>query len=198
MQPFFAALVGRFILTTGILALALTALVAVAALADGRAPDLARVIRVAFGAAPPLAAVWVLLAVRRAQEDVACAALGVRGLHLGTVLCVCAAPVLAFDAPAAPAGVRAEITPAGVVTLDAPGLSIEWRDGAAWRAGDDVPYVGLPAPGAMPGEPDARWRTFGLRVATLWLGLLAVLRLERAHGLAAGMALAGLVFWMGA
>ena len=193
MQPFFWALVGRFILTTGVLALALAALVTVAAFADGHAPATARLSRVAFGAAPALAAVWGLLDLRRHQEDIGCAALGLRPLHLGTALTLFAAPVLALDAPVEPVGIRIENS-----TLRAPGLEIEWRDGEAWRRGDPKPFVGLPEPRDMPSPKSSMLASLALRLSVLWLGLFAMLRLDRARGLPAGLAIAAAVFWIGA
>lgn len=193
MQPFFGALIARFILTTSVLALALAALVIVAAFADGQLPATARLIRVAFGAAPALAAVWVLLDLRRSQEDVGCAALGLRPVHLGTVLTLCAAPVLAFDTPVEPVGIHTE-----GATLHAPNLEIEWRDGEAWRLGDSTPFVGLPIPGNMPSGAPSNVGSLVLRLAVLWLGLFVMLRLDRSRGLPAGLALAAAVFWIGA
>ena len=193
VQPFFLALAGRFIFAVIALGFALLALVIVAALADGRAPDPARLARVGFGATPALAAIWVMLDLRRAQAEVAFAALGVRPGHLGTALALLAAPVLAMDAPVEPPGVSYADH-----TLRAPGLQIDWRDGAAWRADDEHPLVGLPEPGPMPRAVEALGARWGLRVGVLWLGLLNLLRLDRARALPAGFVLAGAVFWIGA
>lgn len=186
------AVLGRFALSFIALAASLAALVSIAAIADGRAPEPRRLGQVIGGFAPAVAAIWVLLDLRRHGEDTALAALGARPGWTAALLLACAAPLFLLDRPARPATLSASPT-----RLEAPGLSIAWRDGAAWRSDLEAPFRGLPAPPTMPSSTLTPLFHAGLRIFALALGLLGLLRWREPPGLVAGLAVAGLVFWAG-
>lgn len=193
VSSIYVAVFARFVLSFVTLAASLAALVTVAAFADGRAPDPRRIGQVVGGFAPAVAAVWVLLDLRRNGEDIAVASLGARPTWIAALLLVCAAPLFALDRPAVTTGITATAD-----RLTAPGLTIEWRDAAAWRADLTQPFEGLPPPPEMSASVRSPLFHAALRLSALALGLLGLLRWREPPGLIAGLAVAGLVFWAGA
>ncbi|MEZ4463161.1 MAG: hypothetical protein R3F43_01235 [bacterium] len=109
MRPLALALAARLLLAQLAVIAALGALVAVAALIEGHAPDGARLRLVAVGGGAALGAAWTLAAWRQAAGDVALAALGVRPARVVALLCLGSTPALALAgaAPAAPRWSRA-------------------------------------------------------------------------------------------
>lgn len=192
LTPALLAVFGRFLVSFITVAAGLATIVSVAAFADGRAPEPRRVGQLVGGFAPAVAAVWVLLDLRRHGEDVALASLGARPLWVVMLLVGCAAPLFALDRPIESAGITASAD-----RLHTPGLTIDWREGAAWRTDSALPFEGLPAPPAMSGTARVPLFHAGLRVLSLALGLLGLLRWRAPPGLIAGLTVAGLVFWAG-
>jgi hypothetical protein len=190
--PVLFALAGRFVITWSVVAAALAVGVSLAALADGRPPRWERLTAACFGFAPAAAAIWRLLDLCRHQAQVAWSAMGARPAHLCAFLMALALPLMAADRPTDVAGLHATQT-----RLEAPDMQIEWRDGAAWRADLDAPFVGLPPPNAMPPIRRNPLWILVLRAIALGLGLLALLRAPDAARLPLGACLAVLVFWIG-